>query len=199
MLLWLLDFCILNDWVNLSFYYHKNYTFCFSPSDSTEIYDLKFNYDGNIFFIGSEGASNVILGEIYQNLSLKWQKIYPGNKMYSFEMDSSQSSIYFMLVYSNVQYLAQLNSGDGSVTKSIKNNQDNQIWSGVGWKFVITNDNSMFASGTGFILNTDTSLSFLKRYSISNINSVDQLIYFNDNSYYISSGMSSYYFLMMIE
>ena len=131
---------ILNDWVNLSFYYHKNYTFCFSPSDSTEIYDLKFNYDGNLFFIGSEGASNVILGEIYQNLSLKWQKIYPGNKMYSFEMDSSQSSIYFMLVHSNVQYLVQLNSDNGNVAKSISNSENSQIWIGIGWKFVITND-----------------------------------------------------------
>ena len=94
----------------------------YSIATNVEIHDLKPDSSNNIYFIGSEGSSleNVIIGKMFKNLTASWQTIYPSNKMYSFEMYSS--NIYFMLISSGVQYIVKLNRGTGVNSNVISNN-----------------------------------------------------------------------------
>ena len=174
-----------------------------SPTANSEIHDLKFDSSDNIYFIGSEGVTNqnFVVGKINSNFTSSWQIVYAGNKMYSFEM--KDSSIYFMVINSNAQFLVKASSTDGSITKSIYNSYTTSTWSSSGWKIVkIGSDSSsdtLYASGNGYILQSNTSLSYLSKYTISGINSVDQLIKAKDSYYYISSWVSSSYASLMFE
>ena len=172
----------------------------YSPATNVEIHDLKLDTSSNIYFIGSEGSSleNVILGKIYKNMTVNWQTIYPGNKMYSFGMDNS--NIYFMLISSGVQYIVKLNRATGVNSNAISNNDAGQLWASNGCKVIIANDNStLYASGYQYILKSDTNLSFLTKYPISNINSIDQIINVNSSYFYLSSSMSTYYAILMFK
>ena len=126
----------------------------YSSSDKVEIHDLKLDSSNNIYFIGSEGSSlqNVILGKIYKNLTANWKTVYPGNQMYSFEMDSSY--IYFMLVSSSVQYIVKLDISSGGYVNAISNTVTSQLWTGSGCRVIInSDDNSIYASGDHFTNN----------------------------------------------
>ena len=124
----------------------------YSPSDNVEIHDLKFDYSDNIYFIGSEGSSlqNVILGKINSDLTINWKAVYPGNSMYSFEMDSS--NIYFMLVSSGKQYIVKYSRSSGALDKAVSNSETSQLWTGNSCRVIISNDYStIYASGYQFI------------------------------------------------
>ena len=131
-------------------------------------------------------------------MTFNWKTIYPGNPIYSFEMDSSY--IYFMLVSSGVQYIVKLDILSGGYVNAISNIAADQLWTDSGCRVIISNDNStIYASGDQFILKSDTNLSFLTKYPISGINSVDQIMNVKDHLFYISSGMSTYYASLMFE
>ena len=95
--------------------------YLYSPTANSEIHDLKFDSSDNIYFIGSQGSfnQNIVVGKINSDFTSSWQIVYAGNKMYSFEM--KDSSIYFMVINSNAQFLVKVSSTDGSITKSIYN------------------------------------------------------------------------------
>ena len=157
--------------------------------------------NSNIYFIGSEGSSleNVILGKINKNLVPNWQIIYPSDqKMFSLEMDNG--NIYFMLISLGVQHIVKLDTSSGGYVKAISNTDTSPRWTGPGCRIIISNDNStLYASGYQCILKSDINLSFLTKYPISIINSVDQIMNVKGNLFYISSGMSTYYANLMFE
>ena len=124
----------------------------YSSSDKVEIHDLKLDISENIYFIGSEGSSlqNVILGKINSDFTVNWKTVYPGNPMYSFEMNDYY--IYFMLVSSGVQYIVKLDISSGGYANAIKNTDTTQLWTGSGCRVIISNDKStIYASGYQFI------------------------------------------------
>ena len=173
----------------------------YSSSANVEIHDLILDYFNNIFFIGSEGSNleNVILGKINNDSTSNWKAIYPSDqKMYSFEIYNN--SIYFMLISSRVQYIVKLSTNDGTCVKSISNNDTGQLWSSPGWKVILARDKStLYASGYQYILKSDTNLSFLIKYPISNMNSIDQIVNVNSSYLYLSSSMTTYYVSLMFE
>ena len=127
--------------------------YLYSPTANSEIHNLKFDSSDNFYFIGSQGASNqnVVVGKINSDFTSSWQIAYAGNKMYSFEM--KDSSIYFMIINSNAQFLVKASSTNGSITKSIYNSYTTSTWSSYGWKIIVDsiNSNSLYVSGNGYM------------------------------------------------
>ena len=115
-------------------------------------------------------------------------------------MDEDKDSIYIPLVQTSTLFLLKIRTSNGSIDNKFSYATASDIWSGYGWRMVFDDDDKLFISGKSWVFKWNNDLNSWKKFPISNIDSVDQLMRINDDNYYISSYVSSsHYAILMFE
>ena len=95
--------------------------------------------------------------------------------------------------------MLRVNSGNGNIQQ--KFTYSTNIWTSYGWRIAYDDNNSLYISGNQALFKWNNALQNWDKYTISNIDNVDQLLRVKDNKFYISSYVSgsSYYSSLFIE
>ena len=95
--------------------------------------------------------------------------------------------------------MLRVNSGNGNIQQKFTYSTD--IWTSYGWRITYDDNNSLYISGNQALFKWNNALQNWDKYTISNIDNVDQLLRVKDNKFYISSYVSgsSYYSSLFIE